>query len=333
MIDLASLTLRRFFDRRRSRGFLDDADPRTVNEYRFTLRKWERLTPDPPLGAIGREALEDFRSRLLAPPAAPSQAPPLLFPELHRPEASGSLSPATVNKHLRHVRHLLAEAADCEAIERVPKVRYCRTRRKRPRDVREADLSAIYRACSTALYPRLPGLDPGNWWKALLCTACVEGFRRGGLLGLRWDGIDWESMEIRLPAESDKCGQERLKPMSRLVAQHLLRIRGDWELVFPWPHSERTFYRCWHAIQLAAGIAAERQYKIHDLKRTCATLYAIQGAPSIALTQLLDHTGVAMSERYINDARAADSTREAVEKLRLPAAFSAEFPPASTAAG
>jgi len=329
--DLASLTVRAFWSRRIERGFMAGAAPGTMKSYKESLAKWEATTDDPPVAQVVKETIDAFRQQLLVKQIARAQVDhqPWLFADL-RPAVADprSLSPATVNKHMRQIHHVLVEAVDVEILDRIPRFTYCKLRKKRPRAVKPEHLEAIYGACWKALYPILPGLLPERWWQAFLTTACTIGFRRQGLLGLRWADVDLRDGLIRLRAEDDKCDQERCKPLSHLLVQHLVRIRTDRELVFAWPHSQSTFYRQWKAIQSAAGLTRPDWYKIHDLKRTCGTMHSRQGASPWAIKELLDHSTLRTSEYYID---ASDEAREAVERLRLPPAFYADFPAPSAA--
>lgn len=329
--DLGSLRVRAFWLRRRKRGFMVDAAPGTTKSYLDTLQKWEAGTDDPPIAKIVKDTIDAWRAWMLAPAEAgpeedPGDCQAWLFADLRPPRpVPHGLSRASANKHLRQMHHVLIEAVNLEILDRVPKFDYLKIRRRRPRSLTAEHLDAIYRACAVAIYPRVPGVSPDRWWQAFLTTACTVGFRRQGLWGLRWEGVDFRAGLIRLDAEEDKCDEERVKPMSRLLVHHLLRIRTDRELVFPWPHSESTFYRQWRRIQEAAGLTKPAWYKVHDLKRTCGTLHSRQGASPWAVKELLDHATLKTSEYYVD---ASDEAREAVDRLRLPAAFYADFPTA-----
>jgi integrase len=140
-------------------------------------------------------------------------------------------------------------------------------------------------------------------------------------LGLRWVDVDWQSHTISLPAEADKCLQERRKPLHPIVLRHLVRIRGPWSEIFPWAHSERTFYRQWHAIQDAAAIPKRDHVKLHQLKATSMTHYATCESPWVA-QRMGDHASIATGQHYVDVSR---SLRGAVERFALPAAFTEEF--------
>jgi len=325
-----AMGLREFYGAHFRRLFLADARPRTHEAYRETLAHWERLTTDPPLRSIDVETLAAFRDGLHNPPTDP---PPwvaggqLLFAfDLGRGRPMRPHRPATCNKHLRTVGAILAKAGPpgpgardaLAVIDRVPWVRPLREERIARRAIPPEVLGLIYNAAMVADHPRLPGLRPADWWRALVLAAFTTGFRRGALLALRWSSIDLIRREITLPPELDKCGCGRRKPISGVLIDHLARIRTASPLVFPWTASGRTFDRQWYRIQAVAGLGPGERFRFHDLKRACATAYAAHASPGV--TQLIcDHATLATTIRYYQDPAA--EARRAVDALPLPGPF------------
>jgi len=306
-------TLREFFNQFYAPIFLVDAADKTVEAYRESIAHWVRVTEDLRLREIDSSAMAAFKARLRTP--ADDRRP---------------LAVATVNKHLRHLHAVLGKAGppgprnrDAMAVlPRVPWTKPLKQKRRLPRNIDDETLNAIYRAADTAEYPVLPQILPAQWWRALLVTALTTGFRRAGLLGLRWDGIDPVAAEIRIDAEVDKCDADRCKPLHPIAWRHLEPIRNGRPLVFSWPHAAKTFYRQWHRIQAAAGLPAEKHIKLHDLKRACGTRLAKVGSAWV-VQHMLDHGSITTSRHYVN---ASDESRDAVSRLALPESFVAPPP-------
>jgi len=342
---LSRLRLREFFDRVFAPQFLVGAAPATLRGYRETLAHWRRCTKDPPLAEITGETLSLLKARLQDPanfPPPRDDRPRTLQLELfpirpQRPRRRGRppkpLSRASTNKHLRHIGAILAKAGPpgphnrdaLGVLPTVPWTKPVREYRRLPRAVSDEPLAAVYRACAYARYPRLEEpVGPQyreHWWKALITTALLVGFRRGALLDLQWPDVDLPSKKIRLPAEADKCRSERLKPITSLVVAHLVRIRTPGPLVFPWPQSQSTFYRQWHRLQDAAGIAPEQHFGLHDLKRACGTRLATVASPW-AVQHQLDHRSIHTARHYINP---IEELQRAVERMPVPDALMADF--------
>jgi integrase len=77
--------------------------------------------------------------------------------------------------------------------------------------------------------------------------------------------------------------------------------------------SRRQFYREWHAIQDAAGIAP--QIDIHDLRSTCGSMvYKIAGLH--AASEMLAHSSVQVTRKhYVSTGVAAESLRPTVDQF------------------
>jgi integrase len=308
----------------------------------------------PPLARIGPPELAAVRATLLGTGevcslSSPAPAQRLLFPELSRdPEqqqrntsappggrparmpspqgrrrrGAGPLARATANKHLGALNAIFRKIGppgykNLDALgllERAPWLKPLKEPRRLPRAVAVAELGAIYAACAIATKPAAPAIDPAAWWRALVAVAAIAGLRREALLGLRWADCDLAGRTLRVPAEIDKCRQERSKPIPAAVCQHLMRIRTAAERVFAWPHSLASLYRQWWAIQKAAGIARADRLRLHDLKRFAGTFWAAHASPW-AVQQILDHSSLATSAHYVNP---RDELRAVADRLPLP---------------
>jgi hypothetical protein len=331
----ALLTLRAFFTECFRPLCLANAKDKTKSAYTEAIGHWERRTMNPPLAEITKEVLLLFRSALLKPaPGEARQRQLGLLPDLPVERRDRSkLADSTLNKIIRQLNGLFRKAGpetvDPDAITEegiVPKrlrIKPFKARLAEPRDVDPEVLNRIVAACATATYPQVPGVQAEDWWRAFIATALVCGYRKGGLLALPWAGVNWQRMEIRLPSRAEKTGKgDDPTPFNGTVGACLMKIRGDWALVFPWPHSERTLYRQWHAIQRAAGIERADWITIHDLKRASMTSYSDAGASPRALQKMGHHASLAMSVRYVRPIR---ETRRLVENLIMPEAFSEDF--------
>ncbi|MCG2682380.1 MAG: site-specific integrase [Planctomycetales bacterium] len=121
-----------------------------------------------------------------------------------------------------------------------------------------------------------------------------------------------------MPAEFDKCGVERVKPLHRVAIAHLLKIRlPNSSRLFEWRHGWKAFYKEWHAIQDMAGIETKDHFTLHDLKRTAGTELSEIASPWV-VQQMLDHSSINTSRHYVN---AAEQCREAVDNFPMPDCF------------
>ena len=101
---------------------------------------------------------------------------------------------------------------------------------------------------------------------------------------------------IVIPGDRMKSGRPHAAPMHDEVFDHLMAIRTDRELVFPYPSGSRYFHQVLHKIQAEAGIPRDEHFGLHALRRTLATmLYEINpGAAMLAL----GHTALAVTQTH-----------------------------------
>ena len=95
------------------------------------------------------------------------------------------VSPATVNKELRHIRAALRIAHEWGYLAHAPRVRMLKEPKKLPRYVTPEDFAKIYQACDSAKRPGKLPFSPEDWWRALITFAYMTGWRIGEILALR----------------------------------------------------------------------------------------------------------------------------------------------------
>jgi hypothetical protein len=337
--EASRLRLSEFYEQRFLRVFHVDADQETVRQYRLMFRPWAVGTGDPAIGDVTSEILGLYVCWRLGkekppPPAAGVQrtlfdAAPIAADRAAWPP----VAPATVNKERRQVLHLLSKAGPVGPrardalgiIAAVPWVRPLKESKLRPRVTGDDELSRIYLACGEEELPRLEGVRAPDWWRALLVAVLATDYRREALFGLQWCDVDFAAMTIANPAANDKEDQERCKPMSPLLAAHLVKIRGLSSKPFCWPHGERTWYERWHAIQTRAGIHARpkanhgEHYTFHEQKGSGLSRLAAIASP--AVVQFMGDHACAETARHYVDLAQRPEVRQAVDTLRLPAVF------------
>ena len=152
-----------------------------------------------------------------------------------------------------------------------------------------------------------------------ILLALHTGCRSGELLGLEWSRVDLDARLIHFEARHTKAKRRRSVPLNatatrvvharkRFVEEHcpgspwvLCRQNGQ---RLQWLH--KGFARaCEHA-----GI---EDFRIHDLRHTCAAWLVSAGAPLAEVRDLLGHASITMTERYAH--LAPDNVRAAVARL------------------
>jgi hypothetical protein len=98
------------------------------------------------------------------------------------------VSPATINKDLRHIKAALRVAREWGYLPEVPKIRMVKQPQKLPTYVTPEHFDLIYGvACDLAKFPAESGqqCSPVDWWRALVVTAYMTGLRVGEILAKR----------------------------------------------------------------------------------------------------------------------------------------------------
>jgi integrase len=235
------------------------------------------------------------------------------------------LSPASINKDLRHVKAALRVAAEWGYLRAVPKFRMEKVVKALPTYVTGEHFAAIYQACETARMPEGLPYPAADWWRGLMVMGFMTGWRISDMLGLRRDDLDLEGgYAITRGADNKGKRDERVK-LHPVVVDHLRKLAGFDPCVFTWNHDRRTLQTIFAEVQEAAGVrlpCAERHehtrychvYGFHDLRRAFATMNADKLSPD-ALQALMRHKSYQTTQVYINYARQMDA---AVAGLHVP---------------
>lgn len=235
------------------------------------------------------------------------------------------ISPASVNRDLRHIKAALKVAFDWAYLPTMPKFRMEREPKKLPTYVSGEHFAAIYRACETARLPKAANVVPADWWRSLLVMGYMTGWRIADLLAFRRDQLDLdEGIAVSLAEDNKGKRDERVK-LHDVVVEHLKRLAGFDPLVFRWNHNIRTIYTEFARIQEAAQVKLPCSkkhehtrscyvYGFHDLRRAFATMNADR-LTADALQALMRHKTYTTTQRYINMARQMD---QAVASLHVP---------------
>jgi integrase len=235
------------------------------------------------------------------------------------------VSPATINKDLRHIKAALAKAKRWNYIAQLPEFTMQKVTKKLVVYVVAEHFAAIYQACSHAKRPRDQAYAAADWWRGLLVMGYMTGWRIGDMLALGREDVDLDAGTAITRGEDNKGGRDELIRLHPVVVQHLRKLAGFDPRIFPWNHHRRTLDVEFLRIQEKAGIhlpcrkshthtPACHVYGFHDLRRAFATMNADRLTPD-ALQALMRHKSYLTTQVYINMAPQID---EAVAGLHVP---------------
>lgn len=151
---------------------------------------------------------------------------------------------------------------------------------------RKALLDACQESRTKALYP-------------IVVLALATGMRKGEILGLTWSDVDLKRGMVVL--RDTKNGDTRPVPL----VGHAKKVMMEWSkvrrlgctLVFPGktPTKPINFNEAWFSALKRAGI---EDFHFHDLRHTCASYLAMNGATPGEIAAVLGHKTLQMVKRY-----------------------------------
>jgi integrase len=203
------------------------------------------------------------------------------------------LAPATLNRYLAALSLVLSWAQrqrmtprgwtnPCRGVE------FRREDNARVRFLSDAERAALLEECRRSKWPRL---------YLLVLMAITTGARRGELMSLRWRDINLESAVALV--ERTKNNDRKTLPLTPAVIEELRRHRAALgSLVFASkqrPDQPMAFEPGWKKAVKTAGI---RDFRFHDLRHSCASYLAQNGATLLEIADVLGHRQIGMTRRY-----------------------------------
>ena len=259
--------------------------PTTAGGYRYVLDKL--LLPEfgsTPLGAIGREQVASLHYRLHKTPPMANRVVGLLSRLFNMAEAWG-VAPEGGNP-CRFVKKYSSRS--CE------------------RFLSEQEFRRLGRVLGEM---ESEGKVSGSGVAALRLLM-LTGCRRNEILTLRWEDVDLEAGEIRLPDAKTGARSVALSPAARKVLSALPRKENN-----PWviagPEAGRHLSNLnspWLVVRKRAGL---EDVRIHDLRHSFASRALALGENLTMIGKLLGHRQVQTTARYAHLARESVKTSAA----------------------
>jgi integrase len=154
-----------------------------------------------------------------------------------------------------------------------------------------AERSALLAACRRSNWPKL---------YLLVLLALTTGARRGELQRMRWRDFDLDlDPAICTVERTKKDADRRVLPLVPTVVDELRRHVGSGAaLVFASgrrPDIAYNYVPSWRKALREAGV---RNFRFHDLRHTCASILAQQGATLLEIADVLGHRQLNVTKRY-----------------------------------
>ena len=149
--------------------------------------------------------------------------------------------------------------------------------------------------------------------------AIQTGCRKQELLGLEWERVDLVKKTYYLEGRHTKNGKRRAIPINETARSVLIRrqhVRAEHYPASPWVFAHENGDRIKdvkRSFRAACTLIGIKDFRIHDLRHTCASLAVSEGVPLTAIRDLLGHSSVTVTERYAH--LAPENVRDAVAVL------------------
>lgn len=161
--------------------------------------------------------------------------------------------------------------------------------------------------------------SPSPYLHTLVVLALSTGARQGELLNLRWCDVDWQRRVITLHDTKNK--ERRLLPLAhyalQLMEEHnkVRNIASD--LVFPSPSNPIRPWNSRPSWLSALQKANIKNFRFHDLRHSCASYLAMNGASLAEIAEVLGHKTLAMVRRYahLSEAHTAKVVQSMNERI------------------
>ncbi|HXC40358.1 MAG TPA: site-specific integrase [Burkholderiales bacterium] len=145
------------------------------------------------------------------------------------------------------------------------------------------------------------------------------GCRRNELLALEWRRVDVDRGLLLFEARHTKSRRRRTVPLNDAARRALDRLR-DWVGLHapgsPWVFGRPGGGRL-QTVQKGFKAACERagveDFRVHDLRHTCASWLVMAGVSLYVVRDLLGHSSITVTERYAH--LAPEQVREAVQLI------------------
>ena len=158
----------------------------------------------------------------------------------------------------------------------------------RVRFLSDSERAALLKTCKSS-----------QWDKLYLITllAITTGARRGELLKLRWRDV--EIKKRRATIYDTKNGKNRVLPLTGEVINELKRFQGIGKtLLFPAITKPDIAYDFRVPWKKALDSAKVNDFNFHDLRHTCASYLAQNGATLVQIAEVLGHSNTVVTSRY-----------------------------------
>lgn len=137
--------------------------------------------------------------------------------------------------------------------------------------------------------------------RKIVLVALQTAFRLHNVLYLRWEQINMSSRIIRLTKNENKGKKIINVPITDILYEILMSLEPKQEgYVFVNPETGKPYTSIKNGFNAACRRAGIKNFHFHDLRRTAATWLLENGVDLRTIQEILAHTNISTTERYLS---------------------------------
>ncbi len=219
--------------------------------------------------------------------------------EAYRDRRLGQVAAGTVKRELGLLHTVVESVRKSHGMVENPvsDVRRPTVRDARDMRLRPGEEDKLLKACRASRNP---------WLEPAVILAVETAMRRGELLALRWEDVDFDQLHVYLP--DSKTGKSRTVPLSPRAYELLWRLGAD----LPPDHGrvlDTTAEGIKQAFERARAKAGMEHFNFHDLRHEATSRLFERGWGIMEVAHVTGHQDIQMLKRYTN-LRAFDLARK-----------------------
>ncbi len=230
-----------------------------------------------------------------------TQINPMMIESYKKERLEEKKKSATINRELSCLRHMFNLACKWKIIRENPMqyVKLLKEEKYKMRILDKIEADLLIEAAADHLKP-------------ILILALNTAMRRGEILSLSWNDVDFVNYSIHV--KHTKSGKDRILPMNAVVAKILKEQDMSSEWIFPNPQrKDRALKDISYSFKTAYKKCGIEKLRLHDLRHTSATWMVNAGVDLVTIKEILGHSTIQMTMVYAHSTQ--ESKRKAVLEL------------------
>ena len=230
-----------------------------------------------------------------------SKITPHHIEEYKKSRLDDGVTPGTINRELSCLKYVFTVAERFRKFDGKNPVKEVKPLQERKFVMKILAIDEIRRLCDAA----------NGHIKPIIILALNTGMRKGEILGLKWNDVDF--VEHYIYVKETKSNIMRKIPMNSVVSTALKAIEREGNFMFISPKTRRPYKRVFYPFKETCRKAKIEGLRFHDLRHTAATLMVMGGIDLVTVKEILGHSTIEMTMRYSHPT--PENKRKAVEVL------------------